>query len=132
MKESEQQFAGELKTIEPAVTVFAGEERAAGERPEEFWRAQRVAIRGRMEERERMGAQPLVRWAVAFAALVMFAALLPQPVTPPVISAETDPDHELLLGVERTMRRSVPRSLQAAEFLAAELNQAAQKQERQN
>ena len=132
MSGSEKQYAAEIEKVGGAVTEFAAEARAAGERPEGFWRAQRVAIRERMEERERVGAQPLVRWAVAFAALVLFAALLPQPVAPPVISAErTDPDHELLLGVEQTMRRSVPRSLAAAEFLAAELNQAAQKQERQ-
>ncbi len=132
MSEDEKQFEAAWQAVEPAVNALAAEGRREAERPEEFWRAQRAAIRERLEEQERMGAQPLMRWAAALATLTLCAVLLPQPVAPPVISAERDPDHELLLGVERTMRRSVPRSLQAAEFLAAELNQAAQMQEKQN
>lgn len=130
---NDETLAAEVHAVTGAVNAFAEHARHDAARPDGFWRAQRRAITERIEESERLGAQPVMRWAVACATLVLAGVLLPRPVTPPATPvAANDPDHELLLGVEQTMRRNVPRSLQAAEFLAAELNQAAQKQERQN
>ena len=101
--------------------------RAAAERPEGFWQRQRASIAARLAEAARVAARPW-GWATAFAALLLAAMLLNQQAPPPQTGvAPADPDHALLLEVQRSVRREVPQALEPAALLAYDLASEAQK-----
>jgi hypothetical protein len=68
-------------------------------------------------------------WAGAVTAALVVAALMSRPAPPrrtaPALAE--DPDHELLVGVERSLRRNVPRALAPATLITQELSSAAEK-----
>ena len=97
--------------------------RGAAERPEAFWAWQRVAIAGQLTAR-RTHSRRLV-WAAAMALLVMLASALVRQGAPEPVAAQTDPDHALLVEVERSMQRDVPVALAPAALLAQEMSRAA-------
>jgi len=123
--------------------IFAGL-RAVGVEPDEFWIGQRAAIRTKIARRK-LARTPIaaatgpsewrwsgLTWAGAAAVLVLAGLLVsgesaPPPApgaTPP--QAANDPDHELLLAVERVMQSSGPEALEPAAFLVREVNRKAQ------
>ncbi len=100
--------------------------RAAAERPESFWERQRLAVRDRIERAaKRRRVLRRSSWAAA-AVLVLGLTIARRSPRPP---AASDPDHELLVAVERSLEREVPAALEPAALLAGELSRAAQAKE---
>jgi len=60
--------------------------------------------------------------------VVLAAVLLVQKTPPaqPVAQADPDPDHALLVDVERSVRRELPRALEPAALLAHEVGRDAE------
>ena len=118
--------------------------RAVGVEPDEFWIGQRAAIRTKIARRKlartpiAMATGPFVwrwsalTWAGAAAVLVLAGLLVSGESAPPPAPGATtpqaanDPDHELLLAVERVMQSSGPEALEPAAFLVREVNRKAQ------
>ncbi len=99
--------------------------RAAAERPAGFWQWQRTTIAARMPGR----IAPRLAWAAATAMIVLAAVLLieTRPSGPPPsaqTTSATDPDHVLLVEVDLSVRRQMPRALEPAALLTAELSRA--------
>ena len=124
--------AEEQQRLQKAFAGLSAATRATAERPEGFWYTQRAAIATRLGESVPQRSR-LLAWAGALAALVLLAALMmPQgaPVQSPSERAQmnptrnADPDHELMVGIEQSMRRQVPRALEPALLLTQEMNQA--------
>jgi hypothetical protein len=103
--------------------------RASTERPEEFWQEQRSMIWSRISCPESTSAtrlvrrSPLLAWS-AVAALVLLAGLmLDRGSLAPPPKAQVDPDHELLVAVERAVYNDGPAALEPAALLAEEMVQ---------
>ena len=116
---------GEAERAGAALAGFAQGARAEADRPEAFWTWQRGTILARL-------AHGTVRtrrlaWASVTALLILAALAMNQGAPVGDATAAYDPDHALLVDVERTMRREVPAALQPAALLAAEMDQAARK-----
>lgn len=85
----------------------------------EFWEAQRQKIWKRIEVTRTAPRTTGWRWGYAFAALVLLATMLSMnsgyrpPVQKPV-QAQVDPDHELLLEVDRIIQSDGPMALRPA------------------
>ncbi|MGH9504978.1 MAG: hypothetical protein ACRD20_19160 [Terriglobales bacterium] len=121
--ESDQQA---LRQTLDALPVWA---RTATDRPEEFWQLQRNLIRSRIAARERQprcltARRSLTLAGSVLAAMVLLAGLMLNraPVVPPH-AAQVDPDHELLLAVERAVHNDGPAALDPAALLAEEMVQ---------
>ncbi len=115
--------------------------RAASVKPEEFWIRQRAAIRTKLVENKIVAApspfalhSSWLTWAGAASVLVLAGLLVSgRSVPPPPLAhiatadpAANDPDHELLLAVERVMQSSGPEALEPAAYLVREINRNAQ------
>ena len=115
--------AAEVDSLAGALAGTASAARETAERPADFWRAQRLAISARVAKTP--GPYARVAWTMAFAAMLLAAVTLNQPPAPERAEMATfDPDHELLVQVEKSMRRRVPDALAPAELLVAEMNSA--------
>ncbi len=108
---------------DPAIAALAESLRAAAERPEGFWRAQRVAVQARIEGGQRRASLHLA-WAGSIALVAVAVGLLMHAPSP-LATAAPDPDHDLLVGVERAVRRPVPQALEPAQLLAQEIERSA-------
>jgi len=104
----------------------AAELRTAGSESTDFWIRQRASIRTRIASgsTESRRSLPRLAWAGATAILAFTGLLLSGGQAPkPVPHAGVDPDHELLLAVERVMQSSGPQALEPAEYFVSEINQ---------
>lgn len=97
-------------------------------RPEGFWRSQQRAITAR----RRGVTRPRLVWATAMAVLVLTATWLERTAPLQTAAAQTDPDQVLLVNIERSVRREVPRALEPASLLTDEMGRAAQTQLQRN
>ena len=102
--------------------------RTATERPEDFWQKQRSLVcsrvsspEGRAEARA-VRRPPLLAWS-AIAALLLAGLMLDRASLVPPQRAQVDPDHELLLAVERAVHNDGPAALDPAALLAEEMVQ---------
>jgi hypothetical protein len=90
------------------------------ERPEEFWNAQQMRIRARIQCQS-MSKPRSLRLALATAALVVLAVLLTAPARPrlPQASphAEIDADQRLLLAIEHSLAVGTPEALEPLTLL---------------
>ncbi len=109
----------EQERLENLLAHYQKTIRAAAERPEVFWQRQRTAVAARLTERT--GSRRLA-WAAAVAAVVLVAVLLIEKTPPTKPIAQSDPDHVLLVDVQRSVRREVPRALEPAALLAQEVS----------
>lgn len=86
---------------------------------EEFWQQQRRDTWKRIDDARVAPHSSGLRWGLASAALILLAAMLSmnsgnRPPQPKPVVAETDPDHELLLEVERIVQSNGPIALEPA------------------
>ena len=114
----------EEESLRAAMGQLAAQAHAAAERPAVFWHAQERAIHNRLAGSET--AQRLT-WAVALVAVALVATLLLEPRQPMPAVPASDPDQALLVEVQESVRRPVPRALEPASLLAQEVNQSAGK-----
>jgi hypothetical protein len=103
--------------------------RTSTEQSEEFWQKQRQAVWSRISTPQFRAQDRLARWSPALvwsalAAIVVLAGLILDhaPATLPR-EAKVDPDHELLLQVERAVNNDGPAALDPAALLAEEMVQ---------
>ncbi len=112
----------EYESLRRGLARYREEARAAAELPESFWLRQRTAIAVRNAARP--ASRRLSRAAVA-AVLVLTAVLLMEKKPSQQPTPAADPDHTLLVDVERSVRREVPRALEPAALLAQEISRSA-------
>jgi hypothetical protein len=97
---------------------------AAAQRDDVFWARQQARIAALIAMQPAVCIPiPRIAWAVAAALIIMAAVLLSPTAHPPQV-ARADPDHELLLAIERSLDRDLTPALEPAAVLAEEMNQA--------
>lgn len=118
----------ERERVEDALRQFGAANREYANRPASFWEQQAASIRAAQRvsvqrSRATLALVPslVVLLLLAFAVLSRAPGMRPVAVVPPV-SAQTDPDHELLVGVERAMGMDTPLALQPATLMVDESN----------
>jgi anti-sigma factor RsiW len=99
---------------------------AAAAQPEDFWREQRLAVSGRLREAQSLLPFRLATVA-ALAAMLVLAVSLSLLAPEHQRDAALDADHQLLVDVQDSLLREVPRALEPALLLTAELDRAAQR-----
>jgi len=116
----------EHERLEDALAGFRALAQEAVERPEYFWDRQRLAILDRLKAPHATRRYRAVWiWATA-AALVIVLVLIFNPnhsksIVPDFAAGH---DQELLVDVERSLNRELPRALQPAVILTQELDNA--------
>jgi hypothetical protein len=107
---------------------WVGELRDLGEEGAEFWANQQRAIRSKLPpvNSTRDSKSARFAWAMAAATIAVATVLVvggrpPEPEIAP--QARVDPDHELLLEVERSLQTGGPEALEPAALLAREIGQ---------
>jgi flagellar biosynthesis regulator FlaF len=100
--------------------------RTASEGSDEFWEQQRAMVWSRVARAERTVAQrfPLLTWAAVAAIIAVAIFMLHREPATQIRQAQVDPDHELLIEVERAVRSDGPEALEPAALLAQEMIQA--------
>ncbi len=111
----------EHESLRMVLAQYAETTRAAAVQPEGFWQAQQAAITRRWT---RPPAPRRLAWAAAAASVVLAATLLIKIAQQPEPVAEADPDQALLVEVERSVRRELPRALEPAALLAEEVSRS--------
>ncbi len=121
----------ELGRIGGALAEMSQWARSMGEKTPGFWYAQRRAIVEQFVMRGRPAR--LWAWASAMATLLLAAALLAQMPMEQTLqqagggrAAPVDPDHALMLEIEDSLRRPVPRPFEPALLVTQELSRAAE------
>ena len=101
---------------------FRGSARAAANRPDAFWQAQRSAVLSRVNQpRKAVSRKPAV-WAAAAVVVAVVAGIWrdgPRTAPAPDFAAGYDP--ELLIDVENLTRTEVPLALEPAMLLVGEI-----------
>jgi hypothetical protein len=103
--------------------------RGTSQEEEEFWTGQQRAIRARIASQSlATSSQGRLAWVLAIATIAVATALIlsgdrSNPRT--ALNARVDPDHELLIEVERTLQTAGPEALEPAALLAREIGQHA-------
>lgn len=115
----------ERDRVEDVLRQFAAANREYADRPETFWQQQALRIetaRRKSETRSRLTAALVP--AVVVLLLSAFAILGRAPGVRPAATvtptAQVDPDHELLLEVERAIQADTPRALEPATLMVDE------------
>ena len=113
----------ETESLRRAILQWAAQTHLVAERPASFWYSQERAILHQISGRQTARA---LSWAVAMIAVALAVSLSLEPSRPASAVAEMDPDQMLLLEVQSSVRRPVPRALEPATLLAEDLSQATQ------
>ena len=115
----------ERERVEEALRQFGAANRDYANRPASFWEQQAASIRAAQQASVRRSGTTLalvpsvvVLLLLAFAMLGRTPGVRPLAVMPP--AAQTDSDHELLVGVERAMGTDTPLALQPATLMVEE------------
>jgi hypothetical protein len=117
----------ELERARVALARMREEAAAGAAQPDMFWQRQRAEIHERMRA-EAVPTRGIV-WATAAAMAVLAASLLVLPSRRPEPVAAQDPDHLLLIEIQREVRRTVPRVLEPAMLLTQEMDRAVNAQD---
>jgi hypothetical protein len=98
--------------------------RAATDRPEDFWERQRLGVHARLTK-GKMNRRWLGAWASAAIIAVVIVALglllSTKPQQQPIPDLAAGYDQDLLVDIERSLRRPVPAALEPAMLLAQEV-----------
>jgi hypothetical protein len=97
--------------------------RSSTERPEEFWQEQRSIVWSRISSPMNPARSPLLAWSAVTALVLLAGFMLDRGSLTPPHKAQLDPDHELLLAVERAVYNDGPAALDPAALLAEEMVQ---------
>jgi hypothetical protein len=99
--------------------------RTSTEQPEEFWQKQRSAVWTRIATAESrpVHRSPVLAWSALAAMILLAGLMLDHTSYPPPRPVQVDPDHELLLAVERALYNDGPAALEPAALLAEEMVQ---------
>jgi hypothetical protein len=110
--------------LQPMLESLPGWGREASERDDEFWRHQRRSVWARISAAENRSARraPVLAWALVGAMMAVAGWLVERPMVVPLREAY-DPDHELLMEVERMVQIDGPLALEPAALLAQEMVQ---------
>jgi hypothetical protein len=113
------------QSLRQTLEALPGWARAATERNDEFWQKQRISVWSRISAVDNRTARrsPILAWALAAALIAVSGWLLERPVVVPPREAYVDPDHELLMEVERVVQIDGPMALEPAALLAQEMVQ---------
>jgi hypothetical protein len=98
---------------------------AATQHDEEYWEDQRRAIWSRISSAESRSSRPIpvLAWALAAAMIAISGWMVQRPLALPTQDVRVDPDHELLMEVERVVQTDGPLALEPAALLAEEMVQ---------
>jgi hypothetical protein len=98
----------------------------ASQRPDEFWQEQRTKVWSRVAQTERSVAQrfPVLTWAAVATMIAIAILMLHRGPTAETRQARVDPDHELLIEIERAVQSDGPEALEPAALLAQEMIRA--------
>jgi hypothetical protein len=98
------------------------------ERPDHFWTKQRAQIWENIEAKSSKRARRTLglAWAAASAMIALAAMLLAFAPVPEMPQAQVDPDHQLLLDIERSLNTGGPQALEPATLLVEEISQNSQ------
>lgn len=115
----------ERERVEEALRQFGAANRECANRPASFWEQQAASIRAAQQASVRRSRATLalvpsvvVLLLLGFAVLGRAPGVRPVAVAPP--PAQSDSDHELLVGVERAMGMDTPVALQPATLMVEE------------
>ena len=100
--------------------------RVAAQNTDAFWEKQRTAIWVDIVTLQSRKQFPILARALGTAVLVVGGLLLGTAPAPAPTRAQTDPDHELMIQLERTLQSEVPEALEPAALLAREITQNTQ------
>ena len=112
--------------LEQTLKDLPGWARVATDHDSEFWQQQRTSVWSRISVAENRSARraPVLAFALASALIAVAGWLLERPMmAPPPREAYVDPDHELLMEVERMVQIDGPLALEPAALLAQEMVQ---------
>ena len=117
------------RSLRPTLEALPEWARASTERPEQFWQEQRSNVWSRIASSEgspstrTVRRSPRLAWSVVTALVVLAGFMLDRGSLAPPHRAQMDPDHELLLAVERAVYNDGPAALDPAALLAEEMVQ---------
>lgn len=117
------------RSLRPTLEALPEWARASTEQAEEFWQTQRSIVWSRISSSESAAAarlvrrSPLLAWPAAVALVLLAGLLLDRGSMAPPHKTQMDPDHELLLAVERAVHNDGPAALEPAALLAEEMVQ---------
>jgi hypothetical protein len=116
----------ERDRVEDALRQFAAATREYASRPENFWEIQAAQIRSAQKDSEArsrltMALAPSIAVLLLAAGSILGRAPGVRPITTPkMATVQVDPDHELLLEVERAIQADTPRALEPAMLMVEE------------
>ena len=98
----------------------------AAQNTDVFWEKQRTAIWADIVMVQPRKRFPVLTWVLAAAVLAVASLLLSVAPDPVPTQAAADPDHDLMIQLERTLQSEVPEALEPAALLAREITQNSQ------
>jgi len=118
----------EVQRFRQALQAIPNFAQVNSQRPEIFWTRQRAEVwkaieRGTETQRRSM---PKLAWVAAAVVVGIAAMMLSVSPVPQAPQARVDPDHELLLDIERSLNSGGPQALEPASLLVEEISQNAQ------
>ena len=116
----------ELQQLRRTLETLPSLVHTTSERPEAFWQLQRNAIRARIVSPKPVRRSPSLAWAAVAVVVTLAGLLLSNSPAPTPTQAQVDPDHELLIEIERAVSNDGPEALQPAALLVQEISQNAQ------
>lgn len=112
------------RALRETFDALPGWAQVATENNQEFWQNQRAGVWARISQAERRSARlPILGWALAAVTIAASGWLLNRPSDLRPHQVRVDPDHELLLEVERAVQTDGPLALEPAALLAEEMVQ---------
>ena len=112
---------GQFERLRAATAALRDSSRTQAEKPEGFWARQRSAA---VAQSSQLSVRPLA-WATAVAVAVLAGMLVQEPHPAAPASPPPDPDHALMVAVQRAVNREVPQALEPVALLTQEMNRNA-------
>jgi hypothetical protein len=118
----------EVQRFRQALQAIPDFAQVNSQRPEVFWTRQRAEVWKAIERGTAMQRRsiPKFGWVAAAAVVAIAALMLSVSPVPQAPQARVDPDHELLLDIERSLNSGGPQALEPASLLVEEISQNAQ------